>query len=201
MAGEKAEKATAGRKAEKAEKAEKPEKKEKAAKGANPMREIKIAKVTVNIGVGSPGERLDNAQKLLQDITGIKPLVTKARVRNPVFKLRKGLPIGVKATLRKETAKAFLKKAFIAVKNMINNENFDNRGNFAFGIREYIDFPGVKYNPEIGMFGFDVCVTLERPGYRVKKRKIATSSLGKRHWITKDEAVSFVNGAFGVNVQ
>jgi len=180
----------------------KAEKKEKPAnKGANPMREIKIAKVTVNIGVGAPGERLDNAQKLLQDITGIKPLVTKARVRNPVFKLRKGLPIGAKATLRKETAKAFLKKALTAVKNMLSSENFDNRGNFAFGVREYIDFPGVKYNPEIGMFGFDVCVTLERPGYRVKKRKIATSGIGKKHWITRDEAIGFVSGAFGVNVQ
>jgi large subunit ribosomal protein L5 len=167
----------------------------------NPMREIKIAKVTVNIGVGAPGERLDNAQKLLQDITGTTPLVTKARVRNPVFKLRKGLPIGVKATLRKDSAKAFLKKAFAAVKNMLSSGNFDNRGNFAFGIREYIDFPGIKYNPEIGMFGFDVCVTLERPGYRVKNRKIATSGIGKRHWVTRDEAMSFVSDAFGVSVQ
>jgi large subunit ribosomal protein L5 len=173
--------------------------KEKAAK--NPMREIKISKVTVNIGVGSPGERLDNAQKLMGEITGAKPLVTKARTRNPVFKLRKGLPIGVKATLRKDGAKAFLKKAFAAVKNMVSGNNFDNRGNFAFGVREYIDFPGVKYDPEIGMFGFDVCVTLERPGYRVKKRKIASAGIGKRHWVTRDEAMAFVKDAFGVTVQ
>jgi large subunit ribosomal protein L5 len=173
--------------------------KEKTAK--NPMREIKISKVTVNIGVGSPGERLDNAQKLMGEITGAKPLVTKARVRNPVFKLRKGLPIGVKATLRKEGARMFLKKAFIAVKNMVSENNFDNRGNFAFGIREYIDFPGIKYDPELGMFGFDVCVTLERPGYRVKKRKIANAAIGKKHWVTRDEAMSFVKDAFGVTVQ
>ena len=172
-----------------------------AEKKQNKMREIKIAKVTVNIGVGSPGERLDNAKKLLEEITNSKALITKARKRNPVFKLRKGLEIGVKTTIRKKKAIEFMKKAFIAVKNTISARNFDNKGNFAFGIREYIDFPGVKYNPEIGMFGFDVCVTLERPGYSISQRKIATSTIGKHHRITKDEAMDFVKEGFKISIQ
>jgi len=170
-------------------------------KKQNRMREIRIAKVTVNIGVGSPGERLDNAKKLIEEITNSKALITKARDRNPVFKLRKGLEIGVKATIRKRKAGEFLKKAFIAVKNTISERNFDNKGNFAFGIREYIDFPGVKYNPEIGMFGFDICVTLERPGYSISQRKIATSKIGKNHRITKEEAMEFAKEQFKVSIQ
>lgn len=172
-----------------------------AEKKQNVMRRIRVAKVTVNIGVGSPGERLDNAQKLMEEITNSKCLITKAKKRNPIFKLRKGLPIGVKATLRKKKAADFLKKAFIAVKNTLNERNFDNKGNFALGVREYIDFPGIKYNPEIGMFGFDICVTLERPGYSISQRKISTSKIGKNHRITREEAMEFAKEAFSVNIQ
>ncbi len=165
------------------------------------MQDVRIEKVTVNIGVGQPGERLDNAEKLLEEITGAKPIRTLAKKRNPVFKLRKGLPIGVKVTLRKEKAIEFLKKAFAAVKNKIKRSNFDNNGNLSFGIKEYIDFPGVKYKPEIGMFGFDVCVTLEKPGYRVKKRKIAKSKVGKRQKVKVDEAIEFIKNMFNVEVE
>ena len=165
------------------------------------MQNVRIEKVTVNIGVGQPGERLDNAEKLLEEITGAKPVRTLAKKRNPVFKLRKGLPIGVKVTLRKDKAVEFLKKAFAAVKNKIKRSNFDNNGNLSFGIKEYIDFPGVKYKPEIGMFGFDVCITLEKPGYRVKKRKIASSRVGKKQKVRVDEAIEFIKSMFNVEVE
>src|SRR3989338_3672773 len=118
----------------------------------NKMREILIEKVTVNIGVGSPGERLDYAKELLSKLTGKKPIETKAKKRNPVFKLRQGLPIGVKVTLRGKPATEFLEKALIANKNLLNMRNFDATGNFSFGVKEYIDFPGAKYDPKIGMF-------------------------------------------------
>lgn len=166
----------------------------------NPMREVKIEKVTVNIGVGQPGERLENAYNLLKEITGRKPVKTKAKERNPTFKIRPGLEIGVKVTLRGKEAEEFLKKAFQAVKNKLSERVFDDQGNFSFGIQEYIDFPGIKYKPEIGMFGFDVCVTLERPGFRVKRRKITKAKVGKEHRITKEEAISFVKERFGVEV-
>ncbi len=166
----------------------------------NPMRKIRIEKVTLNIGVGQPGERLDNAKKLLETITGKQATLTEAKVRNPTFKIRKGLPIGVKVTLRGKDAIEILKRAFKSVKNKIPKKSFDTAGNFAIGIKEYIDFPGVKYNPEIGMFGFDVVVTLERPGYRVKKRKRAPAKVGKSHKIKPEEAMEFVKETFGVEV-
>jgi len=165
------------------------------------MREILIDKVTVNIGVGTGGEALENAEKLLSELTGVKPVRTLAKKRNPVFKLRPGMEIGVKATLRKGKAEEFLKKAFASKKNTIPASAFDNMGNFSIGVKEYIDFPGAKYNPKIGMFGFDVCVTLRRRGYRVSRRKIAKSKIGKKHRITKEEAMEFVKNKFGVTIE
>ncbi len=78
---------------------------------------------------------------------GRKPVETHARRRDPVFKLRKGLPIGTKVTLRGDEAKAFLEKAFTAKRRVLKQSNFDKQGNFAFGVHEYIDFPGAKYDP------------------------------------------------------
>jgi len=155
------------------------------------MREILVDKVTVNIGVGQPGERLDYAKELLSKLTGKKPVETRAKRREPVFKLRKGLPIGVKVTLRRKEAEEFLEKALTARKRQISKRNFDKTGNFSFGVPEYIDFPGAKYDPKIGMFGFDVCVTLSRRGGRVGIRKIKRTKVGKNQRISKDEALAF----------
>ncbi len=167
----------------------------------NVMREIKIEKVTVNIGVGTPGDKLENAKTLLENITNKTPVETLARDRNPVFKLRKGLPIGAKVTLRGEDAKSFLEKALTAKKKVLKSQNFDRNGNFAFGVAEYIDFPGARYDPTIGMVGFDVCVTLKRPGKRIQIRRIRRSRLGKKHRITKEEAIEFAKNALGSRIE
>ncbi len=169
--------------------------------GENKMREILIDKVTINIGVGSPGEALDNAEELLKRLTDKKPVKTTAKRRNPTWGLRKGLPIGVKVTLRGKEAKEFLERAFKAVRGKIKERNFDPRGNFAFGIKSYIDLPDAKYDPNIGMYGMDVTVTLKRRGYRVSKRKIAKAKIGKKHRIKKEEAVEFVKNNFKVEVE
>jgi large subunit ribosomal protein L5 len=165
------------------------------------MRQIKVEKVTVNIGVGSAGESLENAKTLLERITGKKVVETKAKRRNPAFKLRPGLPIGVKVTLRGEDAINFLKRALAAKKNKLKASNFDEFGNFSFGIHEYIDLPGVKYDPSIGLYGFDVCVTLQRPGKRVALRRRKKSKIGKKHFIKKEEGINFVRETFGVTVE
>ncbi len=168
----------------------------------NTMREILIDKVTVNIGVGAPGDKLEQAKVLITRLAdGKTPVETYARRRDPVFKLRKGLPIGVKITLRGEGAKAFLEKAIIAKRKMLKLSNFDKQGNFAFGVHEYIDFPGAKYDPAIAMFGFDVCVSLARRGRRVALRKLRPAALGIKHRITRDEAIEFAKNAFSVRVE
>ncbi|MBI5223107.1 50S ribosomal protein L5 [Candidatus Micrarchaeota archaeon] len=168
----------------------------------NPMRKILIDKVTVNIGVGSPGDRLENAKTLLSKLSGAgTPVETKARKRDPVFKLRKGLPIGAKITLRGAPAKTFLEKALAAKRRTLKESNFDRRGNFAFGVHEYIDFPGAKYDPTIGMFGFDICVTLRRPGNSVALRRLSPSKIGAKHLITPHEAREFIKNSFNVKFE
>lgn len=166
----------------------------------NPMRKIFIEKVTLNIGVGQGGLALENAKTLLERITNKKPVETLAKVRNPVFKIKKGDPIGVKVTLRKNEAVEILRKALQARKNKLNRKMFDRFGNFSFGISEYIDFPGIKYDPQLGMMGFDVCVTLSRYGRRVQLRKRRKGKIGKSHKITPEEAMEFVKDTFGVEI-
>ena len=167
----------------------------------NPMREILIDKVTMNMGVGEPGEDLNSAKELMEALTGATAIETKAKDRNPTFKLRKGLPIGVKTTLRGKKAVEFLTKALAAKKKVLDESNFDNRGNFSFGIKEYIDFPGAKYNPNMAMVGFDVCVTLKRRGNRVKNRKLKSTKIGKRHVLGKEEGIEFAKSKFDVTVE
>ncbi len=166
------------------------------------MREILIEKVVVNIGVGQPGDDLEHARDLLSRLAGGRKTVeTHAKKRQPTFKLRKGLPIGTKLTLRGASAKEFLEKALSGKRKVLNQKNFDKQGNFAFGIHEYIDFPGAKYDPSMPMFGFDICVSLARKGKRVALRKIKKGSIGKKHKITKEEAIEYAKSAFGIEVE
>lgn len=170
--------------------------------GAAAMRGILIEKVTVNIGVGAPGDKLEQAKSLLERLAdGRQPVETHARRRDPVFKLRKGLPIGTKVTLRGDAAKSFLEKALIAKRRVLKGSNFDRQGNFAFGVHEYIDFPGAKYDPAIAMFGFDVCVSLGRPGRRITLRKLRSSPIGRKQRISRDEAIEFAKSALNVKVE
>ncbi len=169
------------------------------AKSENPMRKIRIEKITVNIGVGESGPKLEKAKKLLEKLTEKKVVITKTHKRT-TFGTAKGRPIGVKITLRKEDAVNFLKKALQAVENKLKSSQFDNNGNFSFGIAEYISIPGYKYDPEIGILGMDVCVTLERPGFRVKRRRMRKAKIGKTHKITPQEAINWVKENFGVEV-
>lgn len=166
------------------------------------MRDILIEKVTVNIGVGEPGEKLDHAKGLLNRISdGRKPVETHAKKREPAFKLRKGLSIGTKVTIRGAAAREFLEKALTAKRKVLKMSNFDRQGNLAFGVAEYIDFPGAKYDPSIPMYGFDICVSLTRPGRRVALRKLRPAKIGKRHWISKEEAMEFVKSNFDVKIE
>jgi large subunit ribosomal protein L5 len=167
---------------------------------SNPMLKPRIEKVTVNMAVGKSGEVLERAAKVLQELTGQRPCKRKAKKTIRDFGIRKGEPIACLVTLRKERAKEFLKKAFQAVDNKLSKENFDNNGNFSFGIREHIEIPGTKYVPELGIHGMDVCVTLCRPGYRVKRRRRAKADVGAKHKLTPEEAMLFIKEEFGVEI-
>jgi len=180
------------------EKIEKKEQKNKTEKKDNPMRKISIEKVTLNIGAGEAGPKLEKAQKLLEKITGKKIVITKTHKRN-TFGGAKNKPIGVKITLRDKEKIEFLKKLLASKENKIKKTCFDNQGNFSFGIAEYINIPGIRYDPEIGIIGFDVCVTLERPGFRVKRRKMK-NKIGKKHMILKEDAMKFAKDELGIKI-
>src|SRR3972149_3652920 len=152
------------------------------------MKNIRVEKITLNVGCGIKMP-IENARTVLKDFSGGKVVVTKTHKRS-TFNVPKNKEIGCKITIRKDTDK-FLKRLFEAKENKLNERNFDNTGNFAFGIKEYIDVPGMQYDPKLGAVGFDVCVTLERPGYSVK-RKMLSKKIGKKHVIQKDEAIDFV---------
>ena len=154
------------------------------------MRNIRIDKVTINIGIGSSGNKLDMSKRLLEEMTGKKAVITKTKKRN-TFGVSKGRDIGTKVTLRNEDAKEFLEKALKAVDNKLNPKQFSS-SNFSFGIKEYIDIHGVKYIPELGIIGMDVCVTLGRPGFRINKRRIKRSKIGEKHKINQEESIQFI---------
>ena len=164
----------------------------------NQMRDIRVEKVTLNIGAGKSEETLKKGLKLLQKLSPQTPVKTVAKKRIPAWGLRPGLAIGCKVTVRKD-AEAFLKRLLAAKENALPATVFDDQGHFSFGIPEYIDIQGIDYDPELKIMGLEVAVTLARPGYRVKNRKIRPQKIGKTHRISKDEAIAFMKG-LGVEV-
>jgi len=156
----------------------------------NPMQNIKIEKITLNIGCGEAGEKLEKAKKLLETLTNKKIVITTTHKRT-TFGSAKGRPIGCKVTLRGVNAEEFLKKALDAVDFKLSKNVFDKQGSFSFGIKEHISMAGVKYDPDIGIFGMDVCVSLERPGFRIKRKK-NPKKIGKRHLIKPEDAMEWL---------
>ncbi len=165
-----------------------------------PMLKPKIEKVVVNLNVGKSGEPLDKASRVLQEITGQTPVKKKAKSTIRDFGIREGEPIAAVVTLRKQTAIDFLKKVLPVVDNKISRSSFDKQGNFAFGIKEHIEIAGVKYDPDVGIFGMDICVTMVRPGYRVKSRRRQNTRIGRKHVLTPEESVVFAKQTLGVEI-
>lgn len=165
----------------------------------NPMRKIRLEKITLNIGAGEPGAKLEKAEAILKKITGTRVVITKTHKRT-TFGEAKGRPIGAKVTIRGKKASALLKTLFQAVENKLKPTQFDDNGNFSFGVAEYINIPGIKYDPDIGIVGFDVAVTLARPGFRIKKRKIRAKKIGKRHRITQQDAMEWAKSELGAKI-
>lgn len=166
----------------------------------NPMQLPRIEKLTLNIGAGKDQTKLEKGIVLIKAITGIDPIKTVTKKRIPEWGLRPGLPIGCKLTLRKAAAIDVLKRLLQAKEFKLKDSQFDEAGNISFGITEYIDIPGVAYDPKIGIMGLQVCVSLEKPGYRIKRRKLAQKKISKKHLVTKQEAIIFMQKEYNVRV-
>jgi large subunit ribosomal protein L5 len=166
----------------------------------HPMLKPRIEKVVVNLNIGKSGEPLEKASSVLKELTDQQPVKRQAKKTIRDFGLRKGESIACVVTLRKQTAIDFLKKVLPVVENKILRSSFDRQGNFAFGIKEHIEIEGVKYDPDVGIFGMDVCVSLNRPGHRVKTRRKHKSHIGSKHLLTPEESVVFVKQTLGVEI-
>jgi large subunit ribosomal protein L5 len=166
----------------------------------NVMQQIQIEKLTLNMGTGGPGVELEKALKLLTMVTGKKPIETKAgpSMRIPTWGVRPGLALGAKVTLRGKEATELLKRLLVAIESTIPGNKFDVHGNFSFGVPEYIDIPGTKYDASIGIIGFEVAVTLKRPGFRIKRRRIRKTRIPTKHKISKEQAMQFAEKEFGI---
>ncbi len=185
---------------EKEEEPPEPVRRKRFLEGPRSMRSLHIGKVIVNISTGQSGEPLDKAMTILKSLTGQQPSTRRAKQTIRTFGIRKGEPIACMVTLRGESAEAFLKQAFAGVRNRLNLRSFDQQGNFGFGIKEHIDIPGQRYDPNLGIIGMDVMATVERPGYRVSRRRRTKSRVGHSHRVTREESIEFIKQSFGVEV-
>lgn len=182
----------------KAKRATKPKPTKPKLKKGNVMRKPFISKVVVNMSLGTGGELLAKAKTVLETLTKQKPVDILAKSHNRDFGLRKGEPMGCKVTLRDQQAIDFAKRVLDVKDNQLPVSSVDHGGNVSFGVSEHIQIPGTKYDPDLGIFGMDVCVCAERPGYRIKRRRRTRRRVPRRHRITKETAMELFTQQLGV---
>ena len=163
------------------------------------MRKIRVEKVTLNVGAGKDQKVLEKGLVLLKHISGVSPVKTVTQKRLAAWGLRPGLPIGCKVTLRGQQGTKLIPQLLSAKNDILKEDNFDDNGNISFGIPEYIDMKDIKYLPEIGIMGFQACITLQRPGFRVKRRKLFKRAISKHHRISRQDAMQFMTTTFNAS--
>ncbi len=162
----------------------------------NIMRNFKIVKVVLS--AGASGTELDKSAKLLEKITKRKAEITKSgpNARIPAFNVKPMMPLGARITLRGKKAIEILKQMLAGADNTLKKRQA-SENQISFGIKEYIDVPGLEYSRDIGIRGFNVTIVIERAGLRVRRKKIKQGKVPKRQDITRKEIINYMEENFG----
>jgi large subunit ribosomal protein L5 len=164
------------------------------------MRQPVVEKVVVHMNVGEGGRELQNAEEIVEEITGQQTVRTQSKVSNPEFGVREGDPVGCMVTLRGDRAEELLQEA-LEIVGSVPRSSFDEFGNFSFGVEEHTDFEDMEYDPEIGIFGMDVTVALARKGKRVERRGVKPREVPDDHRLNDEDAVTYIQETFGVDIE
>ncbi|MDO8508421.1 MAG: 50S ribosomal protein L5 [Nanoarchaeota archaeon] len=159
----------------------------------NSSRKVKIEKVVLS--VGAVEKELEKAKKLLELISGMKVQILTTQKRIPNFNVRPGLEVGARVTIRGEKAIQLLKRLLVAIGNSLFEDQI-SQNHFSFGIREYIEIPGIEYQRDIGIRGLNITVNFIRHGVRVKRKKIKTGKLPKKQHVAEEEIIKFMEDNF-----
>jgi large subunit ribosomal protein L5 len=166
---------------------------------SNKMREIEVEKMVLHCG--GTEDKLEKSLKLLEMITGSKKIfVVQSKKRYPTFGIAPGKKSGCKITLRnKEQIKDLLTRFFSAVDNQISKKAI-SENQFCFGIHEYIEIPGLEYDRDIGILGFEVMLVFKRKGKSVKLKKIRRGHYPKKQEVTKEEILDYLTNNYNLEV-
>lgn len=161
------------------------------AKSTNPMRDIKLKKLSIVINVGGGNAtKLNKAAKVLEQLTGQKPVFSKSRLTIRNFGIRRNEKISVHVNIAGQKAYDILRSALRVKEFELSKSCFSDSGCFGLGVEEHIDL-GIKYDPDIGIFGLMFYADLKRPGDRVSKRKRLRSRIGVGHKVTSEDAMQW----------
>ena len=159
------------------------------------MKDIFVDKLVINCCVGESGDRLTRAARVLEGLTGQKPVYSKARYTVRTFGIRRNEKISVHVTVRGSKAEEILERGLKVKEYELRKRNFSATGNFGFGIQEHIDL-NIKYDPTTGIYGMDFFVVLARKGFRVQRRKIRQGRVGIQHKLSQGDTIKWFQQKF-----